>query len=64
MGSSNASHQLDLISTWLLKLCSSELILKVAPYSFLTARKLVSKSRDGMSLKKSTHKSRTASASP
>ena len=28
--------------------------LKVAPYSFLTARELVSKSRDGASFKKST----------
>ena len=33
-------------------------IFKVAPYSFLTARELVSKSRDGASLKKSTRKSR------
>ena len=32
--------------------------LKVAPYSFLTARELVSKSRDGASFKKSTRKSR------
>ena len=31
---------------------------KVAPYSFLTARKLASKSRDGASFKKSTRKSR------
>ena len=31
---------------------------KVAPYSFLTARELVSKSRDGASFKKSTRKSR------
>ena len=30
----------------------------MAPYSFLTARELVSKSRDGTSLKKSTRKSR------
>ena len=32
--------------------------LKVAPYSFLTARELVSKSRDGAGFKKSTRKSR------
>ena len=32
--------------------------LNVAPYSFLTARELVSKSCDGASLKKSTRKSR------
>ena len=30
----------------------------MAPYSFLTARELVSKSRDGASFKKSTRKSR------
>ena len=35
--------------------------LKVAPYSFLTARELVSKSRDGASFKKSTRKSRVTS---
>ena len=34
---------------------------KVAPYSFLTARELVSKSRDGASFKKSTRKSRVTS---
>ena len=34
----------------------SEFRFKVAPYSFLTARELVSKSRDGASLKKSTRK--------
>ena len=33
-------------------------LFKVAPYSFLTARELVSKSRDGASFKKSTRKSR------
>ena len=31
---------------------------KVAPYSFLTVRELVTKSRDGASFKKSTRKSR------
>jgi len=35
--------------------------VKVAPYSFLTARELVSKSRDGASFKKSTRKSRATS---
>ena len=35
--------------------------VKVAPYSFLTARELVSKSRDGASFKKSTRKSRVTS---
>ena len=35
--------------------------IKVAPYSFLTARELVSKSRDGASFKKSTRKSRVTS---
>ena len=34
---------------------------KMAPYSFLTARELVSKSRDGASFKKSTRKSRATS---
>ena len=33
-------------------------VLKVAPYSFLTARELVSKSRDGASFKKPTRESR------
>ena len=32
--------------------------INVAPFSFLTARELVSKSRDGASLKKYTRKSR------
>ena len=32
--------------------------IKVAPYSFMTARELVSKSRDGASFKKSARKSR------
>ena len=35
--------------------------IKVAPYSFLTARELVLKSRDGASFKKSTRKSRVTS---
>ena len=35
-----------------------KLVFKVAPYSFLTARELVWKSRDGVSLKKFTCKSR------
>ena len=35
--------------------------VKVAPYSFLTARELVSKSRYGASFKKSTRKSRATS---
>ena len=35
--------------------------IKVAPYSFLSARELVSKSRDGASFKKSTRKSRATS---
>ena len=37
------------------------LLVKVVPYSFLTARELVSKSRDGASFKKSTRKSRVTS---
>ena len=37
---------------------------KVAPYSFLTARELVLKSRDGPSFKKSTRKSHATSTSP
>jgi len=32
--------------------------MKVAPYSFMTARELVSKSRDGASFKRSKRKSR------
>ena len=36
-------------------------LLKVAPYRFLTARELVSKSRDGAGFKKSTRKSRATS---
>ena len=35
--------------------------IKVAPYSFLTARELISKSRDGASFKKSARKSRATS---
>ena len=35
--------------------------VKVAPYSFLTARELVLKSRDGARFKKSTRKSRATS---
>ena len=43
------------LSQWCL---ISRKLLKVAPYSFLTARELVSKSRDGASFQKSTRKSR------
>ena len=50
--SSLRSCLLDPIPSWL---------VKVAPYSFLTARELVSKSRDGASFKKSTRKSRATS---
>ena len=37
--------------------------IKVAPFSFLTARELVSKPRDNTSIKKSTRKLRAASTS-
>ena len=43
------------------KLKTLSSLLKVAPYSFLTARELVSKSRDGASFKKSSRKSRATS---
>ena len=38
-----------------------QLFIKVAPYSFLTTREQVSKSRNGASIKKSTRKSRATS---
>ena len=60
----NVSHCTDFVSFHLYSLLywsSFSLSLKVAPYSFLTARELVSKSRDGASFKKSTCKSRATS---
>ena len=53
------------VATWITssKLWSSQLWtqFKVAPYSFLTARELVSKSRDRANFNKSTRKSRATS---
>ena len=51
----------SLQSVWASFIMEGNTFNKVAPYSFLTARELVSKSRDDLSFKKSTRKMRATS---